>query len=167
MSRRRSRDVRSATSDRRLTWYGWGKIARVPKTGFGQFLHDLARMYGDVSFSALPFLFLVWLSGEMSLFGFTTATIGVWFSLVFVGTLIRGGWIRPVLSDTPGWVAVAPSMIALRLVYYNVAMAISVFAAVTIGSATLGPLVIPASIGLGVLVAVLFPRIADTVYDRL
>jgi len=161
MSRKRpGRQTRPAYTTKRRSWYGYGKTAQFEKSGFGRFLHDTTSIFGEVSVLGLPALLVVAAAGEPAYYGLTTAVLVAWATMVFVGTLIRGGWIRPLATDVLGWVSFSPALLGLRLVYYN-----AVLIGAGYGSTTLADAVgVPA---LSILAAAVVAAVATLAFPRL
>ncbi|WP_436343932.1 hypothetical protein [Natronorubrum sp. FCH18a] len=162
------RQTRPANSATRRTWYGLGKLSRAKKSGFGRALHDCSHVFGDISILALPTLFAIMAAPGPGIYDATAAGLLAWTTMVAVGTAIRGGWIRPLATDTLGWVAVTPSLLVLRFVYYNLALSLAVFGGVWLADVLD---VAPLSLGVAFVVSVVsilaFPRLAESVYGRL
>ncbi|MCU4972631.1 hypothetical protein OB955_07750 [Halobacteria archaeon AArc-m2/3/4] len=162
------RQTGPATTATRRSWYGHGTLTRVEKSPVNRYLHDVTYVFADVSIPSLPVLFVVMMTSVEAGFGAVPATMVGWATLVAVAAAIRGGWIQPLATDTPGWVAVTPSLVVLRLVYYNLLLF-----AVAYGSVALADLVGRPAASLGfafaiaLLATVLFPRVAESVYRRL
>ena len=157
-----------ATSSTRRTWYGYGELARVEKSGFGRFLHDCSYVFGDVSFPLLPMLLVVMATPGRSGYGPTGAALVAWTTLVLVGTAIRGGWIVPLATTTPGWVAFKPVLVLLRIGYFNLTMAVAVFGGVAVASAVgVAPLSLAFAAFVSALSALAFPRVGESVYRRI
>ncbi|WP_255168983.1 hypothetical protein [Natrononativus amylolyticus] len=167
MERRPARDTRPATSRRRDGWYGYGKRLSTEKHPVGCVLHDTARVFGDVSFSILPILFAVYATQDTRPFGVVTTGMVAWFTFVAVAVAIRGGWIAPLRTDVRGWVSLKLSLVAFRLVYYNLALACGVFGGVALATEVGTP---PLSLAVGATVSTLaalaFPRLAESFYHR-
>ncbi|ELY57394.1 hypothetical protein [Natronolimnohabitans innermongolicus] len=86
-------------------------------------------------------------------------------TMVAVGAAIRGGWIRPLWTETLGWVAVTPSLIVLRLFYYNLSLAVGVFGGVALADAVrIAPLSLVAAFAVALGTTLAFPRIAESIY---
>jgi len=144
------------------------------KDGVGVFLDDVAYVFADVSVLGLPTLSLVLLAGANRWAGLKTAALVAWLTMVAVGALIRGGWVTPPATDAPGWVAMTPWLVALRVGYYNAALALAAYGGRALGvafseSPSVGPpWSVAATAGfafaVGALAAALFPRIADSFY---
>ena len=163
--RKPSRQTEPAHSATRRTWYGYGSLARTEKSGFGRFLHDCSHIFGDVSIPSLPVLFAIMAAPGTGFYDATAAGFLAWMAMVLVGTVIRGGWIRPVATDTLGWVSLKPSLILLRVVYYNVVLAIAAFGGPTVATATgTGPLSLVFSLVVAIVSMLAFPRLADSFY---
>ena len=169
-NRRRApgRQTRPAYSSTRRTWYGYGRLATVEKSGFGRVLHDCPHIFGDISFPALPVLVAIMATPGRGVYDATAAGLLVWTTMVAVGPAIRGGWVRPLWTETLGWVTAAPSLILLRVVYYNLSIAVAVFGGVALEDAVGHP---PLSLLVAFVVAVVstlaFPRLAESLYRTL
>ncbi|MXV63163.1 hypothetical protein GS429_14010 [Natronorubrum sp. JWXQ-INN-674] len=162
------RQTRPAHSATRRTWYGYGKRARVEKSGFGRFLHDCSYVFGDISSLSLPVLFAIMAAPGAGAFDATAAGLLAWTTMVLIGTAIRGGWIRPPATETLGWVAVTPSLVALRLVYYNLALGIAVFGGVAMANAAgIAPLSLIVAFVVAAGSTLAFPRLSQSIYGGL
>ncbi|QCJ46516.1 hypothetical protein [Haloprofundus sp. MHR1] len=162
------RTTETAESRQRWGWSGHGEGAKVEKDAVGLFLDDVAYAFADISVSALPAILAVYMLGDIRPFGARTATLVAWLTMVVVAAVIRGGWVTPLGSDVPGWVTLAPSLVLLRFLYFNAALALAGYG----GAAISGELALPLeSVGfafvVGVLSAALFPRLAEDVSRRL
>lgn len=157
------REARPAYTRERRTWYGHGQLARAELNGPGRFIHDSLRVSADVSVASLPALIHVLLAGSLGTYGPRSAMFAGLLSMALVGTAVRGGWITPLATATLGWVSLTPSLVALRVVYYNLALALAAYGGAAVASAVGNP---PASLGVAVLVgaaaAFSFPRVAET-----
>ncbi|GAB7090687.1 hypothetical protein JCM18237_09580 [Halorubrum luteum] len=176
MSRRKGppgRETAAATSRTRRTWYGYGSLARSEKSGFGVFLHDTTRIFAEVSVFSLPTLVYIMTVPPAGPLDAEATGLLAWLTMTLVGTLIRGGWITPLLSATPGWVSLSPVLLLLRLGYFNVTMATAAFGGLTLGNAVwpvvdvVWPVVgVGWAIGSAALAILLFPRVAQAVAAR-
>lgn len=159
------RQTGPATTATRRSWYGHGTLTRVEKPPFNRYLHDVTYTFADVSIPSLPVLFVVMLSSMEPGFGPVPATMVGWATLVVVAAAIRGGWIQPLATDAPGWIAVTPSLVVLRLVYYNLLLFAAAYGSVALANAVGTP---AASLGfafaIALLATLLFPRVAESVY---
>lgn len=163
-----SRQTRPAYSATRRTWYGYGSLARVEKSGFGRVLHDCSYVFGDISIPSIPILFVVMAAPGTGVYDATAAGLLAWMTTVAVGTAIRGGWIGPLATETLGWVAVTPSLIVLRFVYYNLVLAVAVFGGVALADvAGFAPLSLVVAFVVAVVSMLAFPRVAESVYGTL
>lgn len=161
------RDTRPARSPERRTWYGLGTLTRDEKRGFSRFAHDATRLFADVSLPAVPVLTLILLAGGLGAYGPRTAVMVGWISLVTVATAIYGGWLSPPLTDALGWVAVSPVLVALRVVYYNLVLAIASFGSVFVADAVgRPPLSLAVAFVVGAAAALAFPRLGEAVARR-
>jgi len=90
---------------------------------------------------------------------------------VVVGTLVRGGFVRPLWTSTPGWVMLSPSLLLARVPYFNAGLALAIFGGLRAEQTVTG--LAPASGSLGVaaglawaagvaaLLSLCFPRFAE------
>ncbi|WP_293031829.1 hypothetical protein [Natronococcus sp.] len=145
------RRTRPAYTRKRQSWYGYGTIASLEKSRFGCFLHDLTSIFGEVSIIGLPVLLLVGMTDSTASYGVTAAAIVAWLTMVLVGTLVRGGWVRPLGTETLGWLTFSPALIALRFVHYNTALAVASYGGVAVAVAVGVP---PLSVAVAVIVGV-------------
>lgn len=170
MSRDRApaRQTGPARSRTRRTWYGYGTLTSVEKSGFGRFLHDVSYVFADVSIPALPVLFAIVATASQSGYGPVGAGLVAWATTTVVGTAIRGGWIRPLATPTLGWVSVTPSLVALRVLYYNSLLGLAAFGSVAVASAVgIAPLSLALAFLASLLGTLSFPRIAESTYGAL
>ena len=160
-----TRQTRAATERRRWTWHGLGTAAQTDKDGVGVFLDDVVYVFAEISFLSLPVLYAVMMGAGRAYFGVKTGVFAAWMAMVLVGTLIRGGWLTPLATDVPGWVSLKPSLVVLRLVYYNAVMGAVAYLGGTFATAGYPFLsvVCPAVVGAGA--AGLFPAVADRAYE--
>jgi len=176
---RPARQTEAARSRRRTSWHGHGERTATEKDAVGAFLDDVAYAFADVSFLSAPALSAVLLSTPEQWFGVEGATLVAWTAMVVGAALIRGGWVTPLATDARGWVAITPWLVALRLVYYNAALASAALggsaaeAALSPAAATGGPPEFDATavaasalvaLLVGALAVGLFPRVADSFY---
>ncbi|UPW00381.1 hypothetical protein M0R88_17980 [Halorussus gelatinilyticus] len=171
MSDRPARQIRAATSRRRQSWSGWAEGSVDEKDGVGVFLDDVTYVFADVSVFGLPVLWLVLVTGTNEWAGLKTGALVAWLTTVAAGALIRGGWVTPLATDAPGWVAVTPWLVALRVAYYNAALALAAYGGRALGEASsvVGPqwpslATVGAAFVVGALAAALFPRVAESFY---
>lgn len=179
MSRRegpRGRETAAARSNVRRTWYGYGTLTRTEKSGLGIFLHDATRIFAEMTLLALPVLLFVmdypttgWFDAKAT--GLLTLTVAV-----IAGTLVRGGWVRPLGSATRGWVTLAPVPLLVRLPYFNVIFALAIFGGLVVGGTVGAPnagdtVAVLAGLGWAAGVALVgtlaFPRVAEETVVRI
>lgn len=127
VTRRPGRETAAAESRKRRTWYGYGKIARVEKSWFGVFMHDVTRIYSEISVLSLPALFTIALYPVTAFVDVTAMGLVAWMMMVLTGTLIRSGLIAPFATTSPGWVTLAPTLLVLRVAYFNLGLLIASF----------------------------------------
>ncbi len=168
MSRRegpRGRETAAARSNVRRVWYGYGQLGRAEKSGFGMFLHDTVRIYAEVSILSLPVLFAIMAAPAPGLLDAKATGLVAWLTMTLVGTLVRGGWVRPLATPALGWVRVSPSLLLLRLWYFNLALAVASFGGLALAGAVApvlsGPLVaLPWAACVAAVSMLAFPRVA-------
>ncbi|WP_418286568.1 hypothetical protein [Halorubrum sp. DTA46] len=138
MSRRGppGRETAAAESGDRRTWYGWGQLTRVEKRGVGLFLHDVTRVFSELSIVSLPVLLAVMEYPTTGWFDAKATALVAWTTAVVVATLIRIGAVHPVGTATPGWVTLSPWLVALRVPYFNASLALAIFGGLAVHEAT-------------------------------
>ncbi|USZ69916.1 hypothetical protein NGM10_16055 (plasmid) [Halorussus salilacus] len=163
---RPGRQIEAAESRRRRSWDGNSLGAVSEKDPLGLLLDDAAYVFADVSVFSIPILYTVMMTSPARWYGTKTSALVAWAAMVGVGTLIRGGWVRPLGTDVRGWVSLTPWLVLFRVVYFNAALAAAAYggeAAVQLGSPA-GSLATGAVVG-AVSVGV-FPRLAESFYLR-
>jgi hypothetical protein len=125
MSSPPGRRTKAAESDRRSSWYGLGTYTNAEKDSFGRFLDDVVFTFADVSVFGILALGAVAASLDTRGVGLQATALFAWVTMSLLAALLRGGWIRPLGTRVRGWVAWTPSMVLLRLVYYNATLALA------------------------------------------
>ena len=165
MPDRPARQTRPANSRRRESWSGWGERSPDEKDAVGVFLDDVTYAFADVSVLSIPVLYYLLVTGSTEYFGVKAAALVAWLTMVVVAALIRGGWVTPLATDVPGWVAMTPWLVALRLVYYNATLALAAYGGAWVGDLWSSPV---ASLGVAFVVGVVsvgvFPLLAERFY---
>jgi len=128
------RETAAAESNERRSWYGYGHLTRTEKDGYGLFLHDATRIFTEVTVFSLPVLLFVMDYPASGWFDAKATGLLAWAVAIIVGTLIRGGWVRPWGSETLGWVSLSPSLLALRVPYFNAVLALAIFGGLQVGT---------------------------------
>lgn len=165
MKRVPGRDTKPAYSAERRTWYGHGTLTRAEKPPVRRYLHDVTYVFSELSVLGLPAIVLAFLFPDTSAYGVSAATLVAWLTMTAVAAGIRGGWIPPLATDVRGWLSLAPSLILLRVVYYNV-----VFLVVGFGSPALAqalevpPVALALAAAASVLAVMIFPRLGESFY---
>lgn len=166
--RSQTRNTRAANSHKRRTWYGIGSLAVVEKSWFGRTLDDLVSAYADISVFSLPVLVYIWVTHPFVAQPLTAPTLAVWFAMVGVATLLRGGWIKPLGSETLGWVSTRYSLLALRVCYYNATLLVAIYGGLAMEALLGGSgIAVVCAASIGIVATLAFPTIADACYDRL
>jgi hypothetical protein len=138
MSRREGppgRETAAARSNVRRIWYGYGQLGRAEKNRLGLFLHDTVRIYAEVSVLSLPVLFAIMAVPATGRLDAKATGLVAWLTMTFAGTLIRGGWVRPLATPALGWVRLSPALLVLRVGYFNLALAVAAFGGVAVAGA--------------------------------
>lgn len=152
MSRRQGppgRETAAALSRDRWIWYGYGTLGRAEKDGAGVFLHDTVRIYAEVSVFSLPVLFWIMSVPPAGWLDAKATGLVAWMTMTLVGTLIRGGWVRPIATPALGWVRLSPSLLLLRLGYFNLTLALATFGGLAAAAVVEG--VLPATLWIPVI----------------
>jgi hypothetical protein len=164
MSAPPGRRTKEAETDRRNSWYGYGTYVSAEKDAFGRFLDDLAFAFLDISAFGLVALGWVAASLDGRRFGLQATALVAWLTMALVAALLRGGWVRPLGTPVRGWVSLSPSMILLRLAYYNAALAVATVGGVAFAELSGRPAVAGGFAFLTAALAVgTFPRSAELV----
>ncbi|MFW6317046.1 MAG: hypothetical protein ACOC06_01075 [Halorubrum sp.] len=165
------RESAAARSTERRIWYGYGQLTRTEKSRFGVFLHDTTRLFAEISVFSLPVLLSVMEYPASGWFDAKATGLVAWLTAVVVATLVRGGFVRPLATPTPGWVTLSPSLLVARVPYFNGGLALAIYGGLRVEKAVAA--VAPASDGLGVvaglawaagvaaLLSLCFPRFAE------
>ncbi|SFF88110.1 hypothetical protein SAMN04488063_0637 [Halopelagius inordinatus] len=161
-----ARDSRPARTSLRRSWAGHGRLITVEKDPLGRYLDDVVRMFADVSIPVLPSLLFVLVSADLRFFGVKSGAFFWWMSVTAAATFVRGGWVDPPFTDVPGWVAVTPVLVALRIVAFNGALLLAAYGSGAVASAVGVPVLAPVlAVCVGVGTALGFPRLAEVVYE--
>ena len=113
------RETRAATSTYRSEFLGVGNRGVSEKDRLGALLADFGRIVGEVGALTLPvMLYLPFaVGGPLARFETWLAALT---TMIVVATLIRNGRIASLpLTDAPGWARLFPTLILLRLPYFN------------------------------------------------
>lgn len=157
------RNTKPAQSRKRRSWAaGDGSITTVEKDGFGVWIDDIVYAFADISVPSIPILYIVLTTAGIEFFGVKNAAMIVWMTMVVGAGTIRGGWVTPLATDVRGWVSITPSLILLRLLYYNIVIALATYGGGTVGTTLSLPLVsIAFAFITGVIGVGIFPRVAE------
>jgi hypothetical protein len=161
------RKTRPAYSRQRRVWYGYGKQASDEKSRFGLFLHDVPYVFTEVFVIGFPALLYVFVVDQTGAVGITGPTFVAWMTMTAVGTAIHMGLVPPLATDTRGWVSISPSLVGLRLVYYNLVLLGAAYGGVALAavvSSPSGALWTAAAVGTVAMLA--FPRLGESVARR-
>jgi hypothetical protein len=164
MADRPARQTERARDRRRRTWDGDSLGSMVEKDRLGVLLDDAGYVFADVSVFSIPVLAVVLVTEPATWYGVKTGALVAWLAMVAVGAVIRGGWVTPPATDAPGWVSLAPRLLALRLGYYNGTLALGAYGASAIASAGSPIASLGAALAVGALAAGCFPRLAESCY---
>jgi len=165
------RESAAARSTERQIWYGYGQLTRTEKSRFGVFLHDTTRLFSEISVFSLPVLLFVMEYPATGWFDAKATGIVAWLTAVVVGTLVRGGFVRPLGTSTPGWVTLSPSLLLARVPYFNVGLALAIFGGLRVEQTIPGLAPMSGAVGVvaglawaagvATLLSLCFPRFAE------
>jgi len=164
MGDRPARQTERARDRRRRTWDGDSLGSMTEKDSVGVLLDDAGYVFADVSTFSIPVLAAVLVTEPATWYGVKTGALVAWLAMVAVGTAIRGGWVTPPATDAPGWVSLAPRLLAFRLGYYNAALALGAYGASAVASLGYPLASLGVALGVGALAAGFFPRLAESFY---
>lgn len=148
-------------------WFGWGRTGSVEKNVYGRFLHDLPYVFLEVFGLSLPASYYVLSTVVDGGFGVTGAAFVAVLTMTIVATVIHMGLVRPLATDTLGWVSMTPSLVGVRLVYYNLVLLVAAYGSVTLATLMAYPpasLVVAAVVGCVAMMA--FPRLGEGIARR-
>ena len=131
------RETRAATSTYRNEFLAIGNRSGTEKDRLGALLTDFGRISGEVGLLTLPVMLLLPFAGALAPFApFETWLVGL-ATMVAVGTLIRNGVIASLpLTDSPGWARLFPTLVLLRLLYFNGTLLAAILGGAVVVSAT-------------------------------
>lgn len=156
------RETRAATSTYRTEFLGVGNRAGSEKDRLGSLLADLGRVVGEVGALTLPvMLYLPFAVAEPA------ALFETWLAalttMIVVATLVRNGRIASLpLTDAPGWARLFPTLLLLRLPYFNGTLLAAVYGGGALVAVT-GALAAGLAWSVGVVAGatLLFPAVVD------
>lgn len=161
------REQSIAETNYRRGWAGLGRASQVEKNAVGRFITDSYRVLGEVIVLTLPTLWYLRYAAESASVGIFNMWLLASAAMALVGTLIRGGWVHPLWTDASGWVRLFPTLVALRIGYFNPMLVVAMWGGLAVagftGTAAVGLLFATA---VGALAALLFPRVADEAMAR-
>lgn len=156
-----------AYTRRRRTWYGHAKTASVEKPPVRRFLHDLPYVFTEILVVSIPALYYILVSAPVTTFGVKDTVFVACMTMVGVATLIHTGLIRPLATDTLGWVTLTPTLVAVRFVYYNLVLLAAAYGSLALGALVSAPLLALGVAGvIGAASMLAFPRLAETIACR-
>jgi hypothetical protein len=131
------RETRAATSTYRNEFLAIGNRSGTEKDRLGALLTDFGRVSGEIALLTLPvMLFLPFAEALAPFAPFETWLVGL-ATMVAVGTLIRNGVIASLpFTDAPGWARLFPTLVLLRLVYFNGTLLAAILGGGVVVSAT-------------------------------
>ncbi|WP_058366574.1 hypothetical protein [Haloparvum sedimenti] len=157
----------AAESHERRGWRGYGTTERGEKDPVGLLLHDATAAYADVAVFSLPVLIFLMDLPPTGTYSYKFAGLVALVTMAGTATLLRGGWVPALASETRGWVTYAPALLALRAGYYNAVLLAATVGTVGAASAVGVPLLAGLLALLTAAVAtLLFPRVAEETARR-
>ncbi|MCU4717343.1 hypothetical protein [Halapricum hydrolyticum] len=144
-----------------------GSLTYIEKSWFGRVLHDVVYTYADVTVFSLPMLLYVWVTQPFVDRALTAPALVTWITMVGVATLIRGGWIRPLGTETLGWVSGRYALLPVRVAYYNLTLIVAVFGGLAVeGLVGRTGLAVAWATCVGIGATLVFPTVVDITYHR-
>lgn len=156
------RETTAATSTYRSEFLGIGSRGVSEKDRLGSLLADFGRIVGEVGALALPVMlylpFAVW--RPLALFETWLAALT---TMIAVATLIRNGRIASLpFTDAPGWARLFPTLILLRLLYFNGTLLTAIYGGGAVAELTGAPAAgLALSVAVSAAATLLFPRAVD------
>lgn len=156
------RETRAATTTYRSEFLAIGNRAGSEKDRLGALIADVGRIVGEVGATTLPVMlylpFAVW--RPAALFETWLAALT---TVIAVATLIRNGRIASLpFTDAPGWARLLPTLIPLRLLYFNGTLLAAIYGGGAVadltGSTAAG---LALSVAVSAAATVSFPRAVD------
>lgn len=121
------RETRAATSTYRSEFLGIGNRAGSEKDRLGALLADFGRIVGEVGALTLPVMLFLPFAVGGPLGRFETWLAGL-TTMIAVATLIRNGRIASLpFTDAPGWARLFPTLLVLRLLYFNGTLLVAIY----------------------------------------
>lgn len=156
------RETSAATATYRREFLGIGNRTGTEKDRIGVLLADFGRIAGEIGILTLPVMLYLPVARAWSPNALFESWLVALTAMIVVGTLVRGGWIAPPFTDAPGWVRLFPTLILLRLVYFDLALLAAVHGGSVVASLT-GSIAagLLSSLAVGGTATLLFPRIVD------
>ncbi|QGN07618.1 hypothetical protein Hrd1104_10115 [Halorhabdus sp. CBA1104] len=155
------RETSAATSNYRREFLAIGNRTGSEKGHLGVVLADIGRIAGEVGSLTLPVMLYLPVAPVREPVALFEAWIVALLTMIVVGTLLRGGWISPPLTDAPGWARLLPTLIWLRLLYFNGILLVAIHG----GSIVAGQTGVAAGVLWSLVVSAtatgLFPRVVD------
>lgn len=148
-------------------WFGWGQTGSAEKNAYGRFLHDLPYVFLEVFGLSLPASYYVLSTVVDGGFGVTGAAFVAVTTMTIVATVLHMGLVRPLATDTLGWVSMTLTLAGVRLVYYNLVLLVAAYGSVALATLVAYPpasLVVAVAVGCVAMMA--FPRLAEEVARR-
>ncbi|WP_136689771.1 hypothetical protein [Halorhabdus amylolytica] len=156
------RETSAATSTYRREFLAIGNRTGSEKGQIGVLLGDIGRIAGEIGVLTLP----VMLSLPVAQVWDPVALFETWLvaliTMIVLGTLVRSGLIAPPFTDAPGWARLFPTLILLRVIYFNGTLLVAVLG----GGAVAGGTGVVAtglvwSLAVSATATLLFPRVVD------
>lgn len=134
---------------------------------FGRFLHDIPYVFLEVFGLSLPASYYILSTVVDGGFGITGSAFVTVITMTIVATVIHMGLIRPLATETLGWVSITPALVGVRLIHYNLTLLVAAYSGVALATLVAYP---PISLGVAVVVGCLammaFPRVGEEVARR-
>ncbi len=156
------RETGVAESTHRRGWAGFGGRGSTEKNVVGRLVTDFTRVATETLVLTIPTLLALPPVQGLAPYDVFNTWILAWIATLLVGTLVRGGWIDPPLTDAPGWGRLLATLLLFRLLYFNGTVLVAVGGGLVVATlAGAGSVAWPFALAVGALSALLFPAAVD------
>lgn len=156
------RETSAATSNYRREFLAIGNRTGSEKGQIGVLLADIGRIAGEIGVLTLPVMLSLPVAQVWEPIALFEAWLVALITMIVVGTLVRSGWIAPPFTDAPGWARLFPTLILLRVIYFNGALLVAVHSGnVVAGETGMVATGLLWSAAVSAVLTLSFPRVVD------
>ncbi|WP_181686005.1 hypothetical protein [Halorhabdus salina] len=157
------RETSAATSNYRREFLAIGNRTGSQKGQIGVLLADIGRITAEVGILTLPVMLYLPVAPVREPPALFETWIVALLTMIVGGTLLRSGWISPPFTNAPGWARLFPTLLVLRLLYFNGTLLVAVHSgSVVAGQTGMVGAGLLWSLGVSGTATLLFPRVVDT-----